>query len=70
MKLFIASGIFHPDAGGPATYLHELLPELIARGWDIRALTYSAVLRTDQHYPYPVTRIPHQTLPLRMLHYA
>jgi hypothetical protein len=38
--LFIASGIFHPEQGGPATYLHELLPELQTRGWDIRALTY------------------------------
>ena len=27
MRLFIASGIFHPDSGGPATYLYRLLPE-------------------------------------------
>jgi glycosyltransferase involved in cell wall biosynthesis len=70
MKLFIASGIFHPEAGGPATYLHELLPELIARGWEVRALTYSDSLPADLHYPYPVTRILRQTLPLRMLRYA
>ena len=70
MKLFIASGIFHPEAGGPATYLHELLPELIQRGWDVRALTYSDTLPADQHFPYPLTRILRQSLPIRLLRYA
>ncbi|MBI1258948.1 MAG: glycosyltransferase [Chloroflexi bacterium] len=70
MKLFIASGIFHPEAGGPATYLRELLPELLARGWDVRALSYTDALHPDLHYPYPVTRILRQMLPLRMLRYA
>jgi glycosyltransferase involved in cell wall biosynthesis len=67
-KLFIASGIFHPEAGGPATYLYELLPELQQMGWDVRALTYGT---DDVHaYPYPLTRIPRRTLPVRMAQYA
>ena len=70
MKLFIASGIFHPEAGGPATYLHELLPEFVQRGWEIRALTYSDQPHADLQYPYPVTRILRRALPLRMLDYA
>jgi glycosyltransferase involved in cell wall biosynthesis len=70
MKLFIASGIFHPEAGGPATYLHELLPQFVQRGWEIRALTYSDQLHSDLKYPYPVTRILRRALPLRMLDYA
>ncbi len=70
MKLFIASGIFHPEAGGPATYLHELLPELMARGWELRALTYSDAAHADLHTPYPVTRILRQTLPVRLLRYS
>ncbi|MBZ0277833.1 MAG: glycosyltransferase family 4 protein [Anaerolineae bacterium] len=65
--LFIASGIFHPESGGPATYLYELLPELQQRGWDIQALTYGNGA-TD--YPYPLLRIPRRTLPLRLLDYA
>ncbi|MEO8397569.1 MAG: glycosyltransferase family 4 protein [Chloroflexota bacterium] len=69
MKLFIASGIFHPEAGGPATYLHELLPELMAHGWDIRVLTYTDAAHADLRYPYPVTRILRQTLPVRLLRY-
>jgi glycosyltransferase involved in cell wall biosynthesis len=67
-RLFIASGIFHPEPGGPATYLHELLPELQARGWDIRALTYGD--GTTDGYPYSLTRIPRRTLPLRVAQYA
>ncbi len=70
MKLFIASGIFHPEPGGPATYLHELLPELTGRGWDVRLLSFSDGLFPDLHYPYPVTRIVREALPVRMLRYA
>ena len=68
-RLGIASGIFHPDPGGPATYLRELLPELQVRGWDIRALTFSDQPET-QGEPYAVTRIVRQTFPLRMARYA
>ncbi|MEP7292479.1 MAG: glycosyltransferase family 4 protein [Chloroflexota bacterium] len=70
MKIFIASGIFHPESGGPATYLHELLPQLMARGHEIRALTFSDQRHADLTYPYPLTRILRRTLPLRMLDYA
>lgn len=67
-KLFIASGIFHPEAGGPATYLYELLPELQKMGWDVRALSYGS--GSTDAYPYPLTRIPRQSLPIRMLQYG
>jgi glycosyltransferase involved in cell wall biosynthesis len=67
-KLFIAAGIFHPEAGGPATYLHEILPELQIRGWEVRALTYGDAPTSG--YPYPLTRIPRRALPLRLAGYA
>jgi glycosyltransferase involved in cell wall biosynthesis len=67
-KLLIASGIFHPESGGPATYLYELLPQLLERGWDIRALAYGSDSGRD--YGYPVTRIPRRALPLRVAGYA
>ena len=72
MKLFIASGIFHPEPGGPATYLHELLPALLERGWDIRALTYSDAPPSGgwARTAYPVTRIERESLPVRTLRYA
>jgi glycosyltransferase involved in cell wall biosynthesis len=67
-RLFIASGIFHPESGGPATYLYDLLPELQKLGWDVRALAYGSGDTTA--YPYPLTRIPRRFLPLRAAHYA
>lgn len=68
MNLFIASGIFHPESGGPATYLHELLPELLTRGWAVRALSFGDA--AGGAYPYPLTRIPRTALPVRTLRYA
>jgi len=67
--LFIASGIFHPESGGPATYLHRLAPELQTRGWEVKLVTYSDDTPTVS-YPYDVTRIPRRRLPIRMVHYA
>lgn len=67
-RLMIASGIFHPESGGPATYLHELLPALQSRGWDVRAVTYGTAVHED--YGYPVRRIPRQFLPVRLLRYG
>jgi glycosyltransferase involved in cell wall biosynthesis len=70
-KLFVASGIAHPESGGPATYLYELLPALQAQpsAWDVRLQAYSDDAPTET-YPYPVTRIPRRRLPIRMAHYA
>src|SRR5512135_2923656 len=61
MRIFVASGIFHPDSGGPATYLYRLLPELQARGHEIRVLAYGNAPTAG--YPYPLTRIPFGRLP-------
>ncbi len=67
-RLFVAAGIFHPESGGPATYLYELLPELQARGWQPRVVTYGS--GDGSTYPYPVTRVPRRPLPIRLAHYA
>jgi len=67
-RLFVAAGIFHPESGGPATYLHEILPELQKRGWEPRVVTYGA--SDTSAYPYPVTRIPRRAFPIRLAHYG
>ncbi len=67
-RLLIASGIFHPQLGGPATYLYELLPALQQRGWDPQVISYGDAPTAG--YPYPLTRIPMRSLPLRMADYA
>lgn len=66
-NLLIAAGIFHPEPGGPATYLHEILPALQAKGWSPSVLTYGDT--PTEGYPYPVSRIPRRFLPVRMAHY-
>ncbi len=67
-KLFIAAGIFHPESGGPATYLHEVLPAFQRDDWEVRVVTYGA--GDTAGYPYPLTRIPRRALPLRWAHYG
>ncbi len=67
-RLFVAAGIFHPESGGPATYLYELLPELQKLGWQPRVVTYGA--GDTAAYPYPLTRVPRRALPIRMAHYG
>lgn len=68
-QLFVASGIFHPESGGPATYLHELLPILQRdKGWDIRLLTYGTGTPAD--YAHHVQYIPRRAYPIRMAQYA
>jgi glycosyltransferase involved in cell wall biosynthesis len=68
MRILIVTGIFHPEPGGPATYLHRLLPELIARGHTVRVLTFGD--GPTEGYPYPLRLIPRRALPLRWADYA
>ncbi|MDE2776811.1 MAG: glycosyltransferase family 4 protein [Chloroflexota bacterium] len=67
-KLFVASGIFHPEPGGPATYLASVLLSLQEKGWAPRVLTFGAC--AEDEYPYPVTRIARSPYPLRLARYA
>ncbi len=69
MRLFVATGIFHPESGGPATYLHGLLPEAVAAGHAVRLLTFGDPTPRDGEYGYPVRRIPRGPFPLRPLAY-
>lgn len=42
MKITIATGIFPPDIGGPATFLREFVPFLKKNGWAVDVITYGA----------------------------
>lgn len=57
MRIGVLTGSFHPDPGGPSTYLRGLLPELIARGHAVELITYGQPTPDDAAYGYPVTRI-------------
>jgi glycosyltransferase involved in cell wall biosynthesis len=63
MRVLIATGIFHPDSGGPATYLHGLLPALQERGYTFHVLTYGDA--PCEGYGYPVERISFKQSALR-----
>ncbi len=59
MKILIATGIFKPEIGGPATYVDKIAKEFLRLGHQVSVLTYS-----DQYFPeldkqldYPVKRV-------------
>ncbi|MCB9802529.1 glycosyltransferase family 4 protein [Candidatus Nomurabacteria bacterium] len=59
MKILIATGIFIPEVGGPATYIFNLAKELIGSGHQIIIVTYSDqnIYDLDQDLPYQVVRV-------------
>lgn len=67
-KLLVASGIFHPESGGPATYLQQILPSLQDLGWDLQVISYGD--SSDAEYPYPVARIARNAFPVRVSAYG
>lgn len=56
MRILIASGIFHPEIGGPSTYLYQLLPELLKRGHSPTVVCFGGS-EPACRYPYPVHRV-------------
>jgi glycosyltransferase involved in cell wall biosynthesis len=59
MRILIASGIFAPEAGGPATYAPRLATELSALGHTVSVLTFSArpEYDGDAQYPFSLHRV-------------
>lgn len=55
-KVLIATGIFPPDIGGPATMLKALVFALKERGFDTRVLTYSDSVSFAKDNVYGVCR--------------
>ena len=43
LNILTVTGTFHPEVGGPPTYLYHLLPALVARGHEITVVTYGDV---------------------------
>lgn len=55
MRIGVISGIFHPEPGGPPTYLYYLLPELQAAGHEVRVVAFGE--DNSFNYGYPVVKI-------------
>ncbi len=67
MRICVVSGTFHPEPGGPPTFLYCLLPELAARGHAIEVVTYGKV-DDPSNYPYRIVRVSRrQSIPFRLL---
>ena len=70
LRICIASGTFHPDVGGPPTYLLALADELVRRGHPLRVVTHGQPGGSCS-YPYPIERIPReQPAPLRLTRFT
>lgn len=47
MNILLATGIYPPESGGPATYTHDLAQALVARGHGVTVVTYGEGDRED-----------------------
>lgn len=62
MKIVIATGIFPPEAGGPAYYAKHLTDALAAKGHRVDVVTYGKLKRLPQgmrHLAYLCRLVPH-----------
>lgn len=70
LRICVVSGTFHPEIGGPPTYLYHLLPALVERGHEVSVVTYGDVAQAFE-YPYRVTRVSRRrSIPLRLLQFT
>jgi len=70
MKLVIATGIFPPDVGGPATFVPMIAGRWLERGLRVEVATYSDGL-VHPSWPFPVRRVSRALpLPFRYAAYA
>ena len=56
-KIIIATGIFPPDIGGPATYSEKLAKELKNKNFDVEVITYSDPGVKYEGYNFPLTTV-------------
>src|SRR3989338_7115694 len=59
MKIVIASGIFIPELGGPATYAAKIADSFLALGHQVKIIIYSdkSVYDLDKNLAYPIFRV-------------
>ncbi|MGA9348268.1 MAG: glycosyltransferase family 4 protein [Anaerolineae bacterium] len=70
MKICVVTGTFHPEPGGPSTYLYNLLGDLVQRGHEVAVITYGD-LEEEYDYPYPVIRISRRRpIPVRLIKFV
>lgn len=54
MKIILATGIYPPAIGGPATYVRKLAEALVAKGDEVSVITFAAKNVSKPQEPWPV----------------
>lgn len=68
MRIVLATGIFTPDVGGPATYTPKLAAKLVEAGHHVTVVTYSnaTVHPSDSEHKFRVVRVKRGTRMIQM----
>lgn len=69
-SVLIATGIYPPAVGGPATYVSSLAPRLVERGWRVRILTYGDAATRKSGHEGAVLHVVPRVLPPGLRHAA
>lgn len=71
MKIVIASGIFIPELGGPATYAAKIADGFLALGHQVKIVSYSdqSSYDMDKNLTYPIFRVKRSNKVLNYLNY-
>ncbi|MSR87468.1 glycosyltransferase, partial [Candidatus Peribacteria bacterium] len=64
VKIILATGIYPPNIGGPATYVRNLAEELVKKGHDVTVITYADRSLQGLKEPWEVVRVPKSGGPL------
>lgn len=66
LRVVLASGIFPPESGGPATFVPALATALVERGHDVVVVTNGEQAPSvDERFPFQVERVVPQQAPVR-----
>lgn len=70
MRIIIASEIFPPDSGGPATFVVNLIPHLKKAGHEVSLITYGDLTAKIKDYDFKIFRIPRNNLIVKFFLYT
>ncbi|MBD3251023.1 glycosyltransferase [Candidatus Uhrbacteria bacterium] len=71
MKIVLASGIYPPDAGGPATYTHAMARAFLDSGHEVEIVCYSDVAKQNSDQEMKVHRVARKLpVPIRYLRFC
>ena len=72
MKVILATGIYPPEIGGPATYVRALAEAMVGKGIEVSVITYGEVREygSKEVQKWPVMYVAKSLPIIRWLKYA